>query len=369
MRRLTDLLLTTDPHQRLRLAHSGLAYLLMLACVLAMHYSRLAGLSDSPWLWPWTAASLAGLLVVFVLIRFGWSLKLADPSMTMAQMLYAIACAAAGYAIAGSAHGAVPLILAVVLMFGLFGLSNAQVVFVGGYALVLFGSVMIVMSRIDPQGYPPEVETVYFALTAIMICGVVLLGARLSAMRERLRDQRRELQQALARIRELATHDELTGLLNRRRMQELLQQEQERSARAGHPWCVALVDIDHFKQVNDRHGHAAGDQVLREVARIGLAQGRKSDVLARWGGEEFVMLLRDAALPAACAGVERWRRALAVAPLAAGTARLAVRFSAGVAQHQRGETVEQTLARADRALYEAKAQGRDRVVTAGPANV
>ncbi|MEW6707370.1 MAG: GGDEF domain-containing protein [Pseudomonadota bacterium] len=364
MRHLTDLLFTTHPHQRIRLVQSGLASLLMLACVLALHYMRLAGLTDGRWLWPWTAFSLIGLLVAFALIRFGWTLHLADPSMTMAQMLYAIACAAAGYMIAGSAHGAVPLILAVVLMFGMFGMSNGQVVFVGAYALVLFGAAMIVMSRVDPQHYPAEVEVAYFLLTAIVIGGVVVLASRLSAMRERLREQRRELQQALARIRELATHDELTGLLNRRRMQELLQEERERSLRAGHPWCVALIDVDHFKQVNDRLGHAAGDEVLRGLAHSGRGQTRKSDVLARWGGEEFVLLLKDAEMDAARAAVERWRQALAAQPLHAAATRVPVRFSAGVAQHAPGESVEQTLARADAALYQAKSRGRDQVVVA-----
>jgi diguanylate cyclase (GGDEF)-like protein len=258
----------------------------------------------------------------------------------------------------------VPLILAVVLMFGMFGLSNAQVVFVGAYALVLFGAAMAWMSRTDPARYPAEVEAVYFMLTVIMVCGVVVLGARLSAMRERLREQRRELQQALARIKELATHDELTGLLNRRRMQELLQEERERSLRASHPWCVALIDIDHFKQVNDLLGHAAGDEVLRGLAHSGRTQLRKSDVLARWGGEEFVLLLRDAELAPARAAVERWRQALAAQPLRAGEALVPLRFSAGVARHLPGDTVEQTLARADEALYAAKSRGRDQVVVA-----
>jgi diguanylate cyclase (GGDEF)-like protein len=367
MGRLTDLLLTTDPHQRVRLAQSGLASLLMLACVLVLHYTRLVGLSDGRWLWTWTAFSLVGLLVVFALIRLGWTRRLPDPSMTMAQMLYAIACATAGYMISGSAHGAVPLILAVILMFGMFGLSNAQVVFVGGYALVLFGGAMAWMARTDPLRYPVEVEVAYFLLTAIMICGVAVLGARLSAMRERLREQRRELQQALSRIQELATHDELTGLLNRRRMQELLQEERERSLRAGHPWCVALVDIDHFKQVNDSLGHAAGDEVLRGLAHAGRGQIRKSDVLARWGGEEFVLLLKDAELGAARAAVERWRQAVAAQPMRAGNVMVPLRFSAGVAQHVPGEPVEQTLARADEALYSAKSRGRDQVAAAAAA--
>jgi diguanylate cyclase (GGDEF)-like protein len=260
----------------------------------------------------------------------------------------------------------VPLILAVILMFGMFGLSNAQVVFVGAYALVLFGSAMVLMARLDPARYPAGVEVAYFLVTVIVICGVVVLASRLSAMRERLREQRRELQQALVRIKELATHDELTGLLNRRRMQELLQEEHERSQRTGHPWCVALIDLDHFKQVNDQLGHPAGDEVLRGLAHSGRGQIRKSDVLARWGGEEFVLLLRDAELGAARAVVERWRQALAAQPLRAGNVMVPLRFSAGVAQHLPGEAVEQTLARADEALYGAKSRGRDQVAAAPP---
>src|SRR5262249_5977876 len=111
MARLIDLLLTTDRHQRLRLAQSALASLLMFASVAVMPLMTAAGLNDGRWLWPWTAASVLGLLIVFALIRSGWSLRLGDPSMTMAQMLYSIACAASGYAIAGAGHGAVPLIL------------------------------------------------------------------------------------------------------------------------------------------------------------------------------------------------------------------------------------------------------------------
>jgi diguanylate cyclase (GGDEF)-like protein len=350
MTRLIDLLLTTDRHQRVRLAQSALASLLMLACVLAMHLATAAGLNDGRWLWPWTTVSLLGLLAVFALIRCGWSLRPSDPSMTVAQMLYAIACAAAGYAIAGAAHGAVPLILALVLMFGMFGLTQAQVLFVGSYSLLLFGAVMAAMSRQDPQHYPPQVEVVYFLLSAIVVCGVIVLSSRLATMRERLRTQRHELELAVARIGELATHDELTGLINRRRMQELLEQDRRRSQRAGHPWCLALLDIDHFKRVNDQHGHAAGDEVLR--------------ALARWGGEEFVLLLQDIGPAMAHVAVERLRQRVIAEPVPLDGLALPITFSAGLTQHVVGETVEQTLGRADRALYEAKAQGRNRIVTA-----
>jgi diguanylate cyclase (GGDEF)-like protein len=220
------------------------------------------------------------------------------------------------------------------------------------------------MSRQDPQHYRPEIELIYFSLCAIVVVGVVVLSSRLATMRERLRTQRRELELAVVRIGELATHDELTGLVNRRRMQELLEQDRRRSQRAGHPWCLALIDVDHFKRVNDEHGHAVGDEVLRALARIGLAQVRKNDVLARWGGEEFVLLLQDIEPSMALIAVDRLRQRVVAEPVCCGGLELPITFSAGLAQHIVGETVEQTLARADHALYEAKAQGRNRIVTA-----
>lgn len=360
--RVLDGLLTSEPRQRVRLAQSALASLLMAACIVWLHLLAAVGLSDGRGLWAFTVFASAGLLVVFMLIRCGWSRRLADPSMTLPQMLYAIACNAAGYMIAGRAHGAVPLILAVILMFGMFGMTDRQVRFVGLYALALFGGAAAWMAMREPAIYPPAHELAYFMMTAVVVCGVLVLNTRMTTMRDRLRRQREDLARALDRIQQLATHDELTGLVNRRRMQELLDHERDRSARPGHTWCVALIDVDHFKSVNDHYGHAIGDQALRALAQLGRAQIRKADMLARWGGEEFVLLLPDTGLAAACQVVDRWRRRQGDAPLQADEDVLHVRFSAGVAQHLDGESVEQTIARADAALYRAKALGRDRVV-------
>ena len=183
-------------------------------------------------------------------------------------------------------------------------------------------------------------------------------------MRARLHAQREELSAALLRIGELATRDELCGLFNRRHMQGLLEAERERSLRAGHPWSVALIDVDHFKRVNDGHGHAAGDAVLRAIAAAGQAVVRKGDVLARWGGEEFVLLLHDIERAGAAIAVERLREQLAARPVAVEGHQLSVTVSIGLAAHAIGESIEQTLSRADAALYRAKAGGRNRVATA-----
>jgi diguanylate cyclase (GGDEF)-like protein len=208
------------------------------------------------------------------------------------------------------------------------------------------------------------VEGEIFAMMAIVVVAVIVLTARLHRMRDRLRLQRAELKQAVDRIRQMATRDELTGLVNRRHMQELLEQERQRSLRRGLPLCVALIDVDHFKRINDEHGHAAGDAVLRALAELGAAQLRASDVLARWGGEEFVVMLPDTVLATAGAGVDRLRERLAGGVLCDALPALRVSFSAGIAQFDGEEPIARTLERADRALYAAKAQGRNRVITA-----
>ena len=122
------------------------------------------------------------------------------------------------------------------------------------------------------------------------------------------------------------------------------------------------LDLDHFKRVNDKHGHAAGDAVLRAFAETAQTTLRRSDVLARWGGEEFVLLQADTSMSLAKATTERLREQLAKLELACGEGTLQVSFSAGLTEYRPGELLTQTLERADRLLYEAKAQGRNLVV-------
>jgi len=159
-------------------------------------------------------------------------------------------------------------------------------------------------------------------------------------------------------LEELATTDALTGAYNRRKLNESFLAEIERSRRSGHPLSLLILDIDHFKRVNDTHGHEAGDEVLVVLAGLLRAGIRATDSLARWGGEEFVVLSPDVALEGEAVLAERLRAAAAAHDHASvGT----VTVSLGVAQHRPGETPDQLFARADEALYRAKEGGRDRV--------
>jgi diguanylate cyclase (GGDEF)-like protein len=151
-------------------------------------------------------------------------------------------------------------------------------------------------------------------------------------------------------VRRLARTDSLTGVPNRRAWDEELPRELARAARSGQPVCVALLDLDHFKRYNDRHGHQAGDRLLKEAAAAWQAAVRKTDLVARYGGEEFAILLPDCGLADAVEIAGRLR-----------TAQPEGTCSLGVAQWDGREDVTTLVARADRALYAAKEAGRDRV--------
>jgi diguanylate cyclase (GGDEF)-like protein len=162
-----------------------------------------------------------------------------------------------------------------------------------------------------------------------------------------------EREELLARVEVLARHDALTGLPNRRALEELLPREMARARREGSSLCLAIIDIDHFKAYNDTHGHLAGDAVLRECAIAWDAQLRGADSIHRFGGEEFLVVLPDCGIEAAVDTLERLRAATAADQTC----------SAGLARWDLTEPAESLLSRADMALYEAKAEGRDRVVS------
>jgi diguanylate cyclase (GGDEF)-like protein len=211
----------------------------------------------------------------------------------------------------------------------------------------------------------PGVEVAHLMIITIMVAGVVLLTGRLHGMRERSRRQKAALSTALERIRELATRDELTGCFNRRAMLERMAEESLRCVRNGSSMCLVLLDLDHFKRINDLHGHAAGDFVLRGFAEAARSQLRATDVLGRWGGEEFLLMLPACDIEHARQCVTRVLNKLSSSRFEAGEgAVLTVTCSAGITQCAGGESIVAAIERADKALYRAKAEGRNRLVCA-----
>jgi diguanylate cyclase (GGDEF)-like protein len=174
-----------------------------------------------------------------------------------------------------------------------------------------------------------------------------------------LRDRGQQMAATLAQIERLANHDELTGVLNRRRLLQILADEMAHTDRSGTPVSVALLDLDHFKTVNDTLGHLTGDQVLKHFAAAVQAQARTTDRFGRYGGEEFLLILTGANLEQAELAIERTRHAVAAVDWESLAPGLRITFSAGIATYRENESAELLLSRADLGLYSAKDAGRN----------
>ncbi|OGS92275.1 MAG: diguanylate cyclase [Gallionellales bacterium GWA2_60_18] len=174
----------------------------------------------------------------------------------------------------------------------------------------------------------------------------------------------RQLEQELAQVSELVHEDQLTGALNRRGLDEAFEREATRADRAQAPLCLAILDIDNFKRLNDTLGHQAGDQALIHLSGVIKEALRPSDSVARYGGEEFVILLPGVTLEEAAATVERLQRELTKKFFLHENDRILVTFSAGVTQRTPQEPQEDAIGRADKAMYQAKRTGKNRVVVA-----
>jgi diguanylate cyclase (GGDEF)-like protein len=162
-----------------------------------------------------------------------------------------------------------------------------------------------------------------------------------------------------------ATTDPLTGLPNRRAFLAALDIEQARSERHGYSMSLLLLDVDHFKSINDTHGHAAGDRVLAALGQLLVREVRKTDIVGRWGGEEFVAVLSGADEPGARIGAERIRAAIEAMQVRLENGQLVpVRASIGVSCLEVRDTPEILIGRADSAMYQAKSAGRNRIAVA-----
>ena len=200
--------------------------------------------------------------------------------------------------------------------------------------------------------YPEPFLATLRHLNTVVSCAMLAGGAYV---------QTQVIRESRDALRRIASTDALTGLLNRRSFGEIAEREFARSRRSGHPLTLALGDIDFFKRINDGHGHAAGDHVLQTVANLLQGGLRDYDSVARWGGEEFVVLLPDTDLAQASVVIERLRETIADSHLSFEGARIPVTMTLGVAQFAADENWHAIVARADEALYRGKAAGRNRV--------
>lgn len=240
------------------------------------------------------------------------------------------------------------------LAFLVFGVKSGLKTSLGVYLLSLFAW-LTHFALLFLAGDPPMGEAVFYQLFASDGLLLIMLYGTAQAFAA-------QAQQSV-RLEQDANTDALTQLYNRRFLGERLAQETARSLRQAQPLTLMIIDLDHFKKVNDDYGHSVGDRVLQGVSRCLLDHARKMDVVGRWGGEEFLIMLPGTPLPEALETAERLRAVVELCPaeVCPDEVKRAVTASFGVAQYCPGEEVRVLLERADRALYRAKRAGRNRV--------
>jgi diguanylate cyclase len=312
------------------------------------------------------AYGLAAVLIsasTYSITASGLNLRARDPSLT--APLVAIALALQLAVVAMAPQIAFPMLanLFTVFAFGMIWMSLRQSIAVWTLGALGLGALFYAEGQRFGMPIATGLERVLvWAYFSLVLGRCLVLSVQAEGMRRRLAQGRSDLAASLEQMRQLAGHDELTRALNRRSLMAHLEQARARAERGGDTFSVALLDLDHFKAVNDTHGHAAGDEVLRGFTKSAHACMRDTDVFGRYGGEEFMLILGGSAPVGALPALERLRVAFASRDWSLVAERLRVTVSAGVAGYRRGETLAQLLARADAALYEAKNGGRDRVV-------
>jgi diguanylate cyclase (GGDEF)-like protein len=370
--RLSVLLFGADPKMRRMMFYFGATAALYTIFVLLFLAVADDGLVRQAEARPLAMYTISALPAFYLLIRASSRLGLAATTLAALQGVFGISCNMWAYSIAGPLRGATLMGLMVVVVFCTFALRPRQTLLLAGAGLLGMGATMWWHQAHDPVHFPPAVEAITFAIMAACSLSVTLLTGEMTKLRARLKAKREYLVQAVETIRTLATVDELTSLANRRHMNDLLAEEERRSgdgSGGARIICIALLDVDFFKQINDRHGHAAGDEVLRRLADAARAELRAGDVLARWGGEEFLLMLPDTREADARAVLERMRArvgALRIDSLGIGDmpGGRRISFSAGLTARRGAEALADTIKRADKALYQAKSSGRDRVIAA-----
>jgi diguanylate cyclase (GGDEF)-like protein len=316
------------------------------------------------------AASLGSTGLFATGVAAGWLLRLGDALLLHAQL-------ATNFVIQLVFLVVAPPLWMIFLASTLITCSYAMVAFTPrqftwlwlGYGVATALALYAGHARFETPAPTPLNIAILWLFFFIGVRRLALTGAAFSRLREQLSEKNKQLTILLERNKELANHDELTGAFNRRQLMQLLLEERDRAGRGQESFSIAMLDIDHFKTINDRFGHAGGDAVLKRFCALTCEAMRSTDRFARYGGEEFVLLMpMTASIETACQAAERIRRVVAAqdwrATLGESPTAIAVTVSAGVALWRPGESLEELLARADAALYQAKDQGRNRCIAA-----
>ncbi|MFK7885511.1 MAG: GGDEF domain-containing protein [Gammaproteobacteria bacterium] len=326
------------------------------------------GILPSNWTLPLATAVLATNLFFFLMLRLGISEGRADPSMAKEQIIVAMTWLLVPIIAQTGLRDLFLIGYVMIMMFGLLALRGKALSMIASYAFVSYAAIVMIDAQFFPLRFDAGAEFRRLLMLGGMLGWCAFFGNYVSALRHKLNDQNKELTAALKDISKLTSEDDLTQAFNRRYIMDALHKEKARCDRSKDPFSVVLMDIDHFKGINDRYGHLAGDRVLIGLCERMRGALRGMDVLdslqrselARYGGEEFIVLLPQTELEGALRCADRLCSVTRERPFEDV---FDVTMSAGVATYAPGESVESLLQRADQGLYKAKDEGRDRVVS------
>ena len=302
------------------------------------------------------------IVVVFIVVFFGLfrlrlNLRFTDPSLTAWQLMAAVCTMLYVVYRAPDTRLAFTAFFFVAMMFGMLRHSDMKLAVLGTVSLASFALVTGLRYSRNHDVEMLQLDMLQVLVIATTFPWFVFIGGRV----RRLQRDLTEVSIKLDDIEEQARRDDLTGVYNRRALIAAMEESKRRADATGEPLSICLIDLDLFKRYNDEFDHLTGDHVLRTFAQFVQEGLRATDVFGRYGGEEFVHILPNATVTGAMADAERLRERVSALdiPISRSIGRLTV--SIGVAQYEPGETIIQTFARADEAMYKAKQRGRNRV--------
>jgi len=295
------------------------------------------------------------ILAFYGLFRSGRNLQYRDPSLTGPMMTCAfLITIIAAYHTQSDARSVYLPIMLMAFYFGIYRLDTSQMTNISLVAIACYGIMMAALYFFRRTDLDLQLEPLRWWILSVVMLWFALMTGHISELRKELADSKASLEVMLER-------DELTGVGNRRYLTQMLKQEKSRFDRNGTPFCVAMLDLDFFKKVNDNYGHAAGDKVLKTFAMVAQDGLRRIDYFGRYGGEEFMLIMSETPLAGACIKAERLRSNIEHTRHPEVDPALIQTCSIGLAEYRRGESVEDVQKRADAALYRAKSNGRNRI--------
>jgi len=359
-----ELVFTSEPKQALRMLRHLAAMLSLLAFTLACFFffhSGLFSVSEETFgnimLFFW-----AGFLSFTVLIRSGLNLRFKDPSLTVPQLLWGASFLLTTIYLLNEWRSLMLMAYFAMFSFGFFKLRFRELLVVALYGILGYTLILVYLFLYEPERIILKLELLQL-LAFVITMGVMLYtGSSIHRLRTRAKNQYVALQQALDMNSRLATTDDLTGLYNRRHFMEKLEEQKAIAERSELDFVLCFCDLDHFKQINDSFGHYTGDIVLQEFALILKKTIREIDYAARFGGEEFVVLLVNTDLENAKKVSERIRKSLADYNFSDIAPGLQATVSIGLANFRQFNSLQETLMSADDRMFKAKDQGRNKVV-------